>query len=37
MTKSLLVDFGTRKGKKYMALNLKTMKILEEDDGADNS
>jgi len=37
MTKSLLIDFGKRKGKKYMALNLKTMKIVEEGDGSDDS
>lgn len=32
MTKSLLVDFGGDRGKKYMALNLKTMKVIEEDE-----
>ena len=37
MTKSLLIDFGKHKGKKYMALNLKTMEIVEEDDGSDDS
>ncbi|MCG8014610.1 MAG: DUF3883 domain-containing protein [Candidatus Thiodiazotropha sp. 'RUGA'] len=36
MTKSLLVDFGETKGKKYLALNLKTMTVIEEDDGPDD-
>lgn len=37
MTKSLLIDFGGTKGKKYLALNLKTMTVIEENDESDNS
>ncbi len=35
-TISLYVDFGGTRGKKYMALNLKTMTVIEEDDGPDD-
>ena len=34
---SLLVDFGGTKGERYMPLNLKTMRIIEEDHGVDDS
>lgn len=37
MTKSLLIDFGGTKGKKYLALNLKTMTVIEENDESDDS
>ena len=32
LTKSLIVDFGGTKGEKLMPINLKNMKIIEEDD-----
>ena len=35
-TISLHVDFGRTIGKRYMALNLKTMTVIEEDDGPDD-
>ncbi|ALP53650.1 hypothetical protein Tel_11180 [Candidatus Tenderia electrophaga] len=35
-TISLLVDFGGTRGKKYMPLNLKTMTVIEEDNGPDD-
>ena len=37
MTKSLLIDFGGTKGKKYLALNLKTITVIEENYESDDS